>query len=227
MTAGALPQATPLTGAPVFPTSFPAITGTLVHMSTTTLHKPRVTAVAVTALTVATLLSACSDDNKGESTGSVTAAPSATETTPVPLDTRCHTSQLTVTAGPADGAAGSVYRQIVFTNSSGADCTVSGYPGVSLVTGADGATQVGSAADRENSGGTNPVITLSPGQSATADLTITNPGVYGDRCSETPADALKIFPPDERDATVVAVNGLVGCTGADAPVTLRITALRS
>ncbi len=207
----------------------------------TLLPSHRSTAVAAVTLAAVSVLAACGDDDGGDTGGSaggtdagttVTAtdaattgdAPAVTATT---ADDRCHTGGLAVTVGDPEGAAGSVYRTLTFTNSSGADCTLSGYPGVSLVTGADGATQVGAAADREPARqGDAPVITLSPGDTATADLKITNPGVFGDRCTATPADALRVYPPDERDSTVVPVDGLTGCSGEDAPVTLRISQLR-
>jgi hypothetical protein len=189
-----------------------------------------VTAVALAAVVV---LGACSNDGSdSDSAANNTTTPTEAALTGDAPDgsssgadgNRCNTVDLDVTVGDPDGAAGSVYRQLTFTNSSDRDCTVSGYPGVSLV--ADGDTQVGAAADREDAPGEAPVITLSPGDAASADLKISSPGVYGDQCTETPADALKIYPPDERDSTTVTVDGLTGCTGDDAPVTLRISRLQ-
>ena len=75
----------------------------------------------------------------------------------------CATSGLRLTLGVSQGYAGGVYQTIVFTNTSGATCTLYGYPGVSLVS-ASPYTQIGLAAKR---GGTTPVklITLAPGAS--------------------------------------------------------------
>ena len=49
--------------------------------------------------------------------------------------TACATSALQVKLGASDGYAGGVYQTIDFTNSSGSSCTLTGYPGVSLVSG--------------------------------------------------------------------------------------------
>ncbi|WP_312775941.1 DUF4232 domain-containing protein [Corynebacterium variabile] len=201
----------------------------------TPLSSHRTGAVTAVALAAVVVLGACSND----SSDSDNAADGATTTTPTEAaltgdapdgsssgsdGDRCHTSDLDVSVGDPDGAAGSVYRQLIFTNSSDSDCSISGYPGVSLVAGGD--TQVGAAADREDTPGEAPVITLSPGDAASADLKLSNPGVYGDQCTATPADALKIYPPDEKDSTTVTVDGLTGCTGDDAPVTLQISRLQ-
>jgi hypothetical protein len=202
----------------------------------TPLSSHRTGAVTAVALAAVVVLGACSaDGSDSDSAADNTTTPTEAALTGDAPDgsssgssgadgNRCNTVDLDVTVGDPDGAAGSVYRQLTFTNSSDRDCTVSGYPGVSLV--ADGDTQVGAAADREDALGEAPVITLSPGDAASADLKISSPGVYGDQCTETPADALKIYPPDERDSTTVTVDGLTGCTGDDAPVTLRISRLQ-
>ena len=60
----------------------------------------------------------------------------------------CHVSQLKVALGNSEGAAGTIYYRILFTNESGATCSLRGYPGVSSVGGADG-HQIGQAAPRD------------------------------------------------------------------------------
>lgn len=125
---------------------------------------------------------------------------------------RCHTSELTVTAGRGDGAAGSVYHPLIFKNSGDRTCTVAGFPGVSMV-GENNGTQVGAPADRD--AGTADPVTLGPGQSATATLRVVNVQNYGDQCSEAPADGLRIFPPDELDALYLQMPGLTGCSNDD------------
>ena len=64
----------------------------------------------------------------------------------------CATRDLQAKAGVAQGAAGSVYQVIVFTNISNATCTLYGYPGVSLAAGTP-VTQVGQAASRSTVAG--------------------------------------------------------------------------
>jgi hypothetical protein len=108
----------------------------------------------------------------------------------------CATSGLSVTLGPSNGAAGSVYHTIVFTNTSGATCTLYGYPGVSLVS-APPYTQIGLAAQRTS---TTPVttITLASGATASAVLRVVNALNFGSAtCSPTKAAFLRIYPPNQ------------------------------
>ncbi|HEY2263355.1 MAG TPA: DUF4232 domain-containing protein, partial [Streptosporangiaceae bacterium] len=92
------------------------------------------------------------------STTTVTASPSApaasSSNTPAvaapsssAAGTACATSALQVKLGASDGYAGGVYQTIDFTNTSGSSCTLTGYPGVSLVTGPSH-QQLGLAAKR-------------------------------------------------------------------------------
>jgi hypothetical protein len=60
----------------------------------------------------------------------------------------CHAFQLAVTLGGSEGAAGTIYYTIVFTNTSATTCSLRGYPGVSSVGGDDG-HQIGAAASRD------------------------------------------------------------------------------
>ncbi len=108
----------------------------------------------------------------------------------------CATSDLNVTLGPSNGAAGSVEVTIVFTNTSGSTCTLYGYPGVSLVS-APPYTQIGLAAQRSN---TTPVqqVTLATGATASADLRVVDALNFGSStCSPTKAAFLRVFPPNQ------------------------------
>jgi hypothetical protein len=101
-----------------------------------------------------------------------------------------------VTLGVSQGYAGGVYETIVFTNTSGATCTLYGYPGVSLVS-APPYTQIGLAAKRA---GTTPVklITLATGASANALLQVVDALNFGSAtCSPTKAAFLRVFPPNQ------------------------------
>jgi hypothetical protein len=91
-----------------------------------------------------------------------------------------------MTSGPSSGYAGGVDQTIVFTNTSGATCTLYGYPGVSLVS-APPHTQIGLAAQRS---GTTPVklITLASGATASAVLQVVDALNFGTAtCSPTKA----------------------------------------
>lgn len=60
-----------------------------------------------------------------------------TPVTPTPAPTRpgqCSTSDLKLRIGQANGAAGTVFYPVEFTNTSSTACTMYGYPGVAFVT---------------------------------------------------------------------------------------------
>jgi Protein of unknown function (DUF4232) len=108
----------------------------------------------------------------------------------------CATSGLNVTLGASNGAAGSVYQTIVFTNTSGATCTLLGYPGVSLVS-APPYTQIGLAAQRSS---TTPVttVTLASGATASAVLRVVDALNFGSAtCGPTKAAFLRVYPPNQ------------------------------
>ncbi len=103
-----------------------------------------------------------------------------------------------VTTEPGAGAAGSAYRTLTLTNTSGAACDMAGYPGVSYVD-ASG-TQLGAPADRGEPGN---AFTLEPGASATAVLRQANAGNYGADCGAVPAAGVRVYPPGATDSLVL------------------------
>ena len=148
------------------------------------------------------------------------AAPGASGTAPAPASSTipplpegaCATSQLSAEITNEQGAAGSRLVDIVLTNTSDEECTLTGFPGVSAVTGNDG-TQVGPAALRET-GTEAATVTLAPGAQARAGLKITNVGLLdAAACQPQDADGLRIYPPENTDSLYVAVPGLQGCAG--------------
>ena len=64
----------------------------------------------------------------------------------------CATRDLKATVGVAQGAAGSVYQVIDFTNIGTASCSLYGYPGIALAGGSP-VTQIGMAASRSPQAG--------------------------------------------------------------------------
>jgi len=108
----------------------------------------------------------------------------------------CATQSLQVKAGIAQGALGSTYQVIDFTNISSTACTLFGYPGVSLTAGSP-PVQVGAAATRSTVAPAS-LVTLEPGQTANALLRITQALNYSaGTCSPTPTTALQIYPPNQ------------------------------
>lgn len=137
------------------------------------------------------------------------ASPSSTSPTPAPsgsptpgAPTTCTAADLTgsIQDQEGGGAAGSVVVGLVLTNSSDSACLLQGTPGVSYVGHGNG-TQLGAAAAR--SGMTSaPLITLQPGDSATALLRETHAENYAD-CTPVPADGLRVYPPGATDALFI------------------------
>lgn len=108
----------------------------------------------------------------------------------------CATRDLRAALGTANGAAGSVYLPVEFTNVSSATCTLYGYPGVSLLAGSPPA-QVGAAASRTNTAAPT-LVTLAPGQTANALLRVVDALNYPTAtCSPTPATELRVYPPNQ------------------------------
>ena len=150
------------------------------------------------------------------SAGTSSSATAAPETSaPVPSEgiAACTADKLSATVEdtPGGGAAGSVYRDLVLTNTSSEPCTTFGYPGVSYL--GQSGTQVGAPATR--SGGTDAVtVILKPGQSAVATLRETRPENYGEECNMVPVSGLRIFPPDDTAYVNFARAGY-GCTSEE------------
>jgi hypothetical protein len=114
----------------------------------------------------------------------------------------CKSANLTATTDASGGgAAGSVYLQLILTNSGAEPCLLKGYPGVSLTAGATG-DPIGAAATRDD---TTPVsdVVLAPGRSGTATLRYTQASNYPD-CIRTPAAGFRIYPPEDTASLFVA-----------------------
>ncbi len=108
----------------------------------------------------------------------------------------CATRALKAKAGTSQGAAGSVYQNLDFTNISNTACTLYGYPGVSLASGLP-VTQVGAAATRSTAASPT-VVTLQPGQTGSALLRITQALNYpAAECSPKTTTYLQIYPPNQ------------------------------
>jgi Protein of unknown function (DUF4232) len=113
----------------------------------------------------------------------------------------CQTAGLVVWLSNGDGAAGSVFYTMDFTNLSGHTCTLRGYPGVSAVNLNGG--QVGAAAVR-NKVKKVKTITLAQDKTVAAILRVVNAGVFSpSACQPTTAAGLRVFPPNQTASKVV------------------------
>ncbi|HST14078.1 MAG TPA: DUF4232 domain-containing protein [Gaiellaceae bacterium] len=120
----------------------------------------------------------------------VTVAASGRAATPVPS---CATPRLVVWLDTtANGAAGSVYYHLKFTNLSGHACRMRGFPGVSAVTLVG--NRIGKAASRSTS--KVQTVRLAQGKTATALLRVVNTSNYpAPRCRPAIAAGLRVYPP--------------------------------
>ncbi|HET7358098.1 MAG TPA: DUF4232 domain-containing protein [Nocardioidaceae bacterium] len=133
-----------------------------------------------------------------------TPSPSPSPSTAAAADP-CGTEVLTVSLKPGGVAAGSTYQRLVFTNTGNADCSLTGFPGVSYVTGRDG-SQVGAAAERMGSSRT---VSLSPGGSAVAVVQSSDARNYPeDQCRQTPAAGMRVYPPNQTASVFVRDRAL-------------------
>lgn len=108
----------------------------------------------------------------------------------------CASRSLGAKTGISQGAAGSTYVQLVFTNNSAATCTLYGYPGVSLAGGSP-VSQIGLAATQDPAT-PRQLVTLAPGAVASALLRIvTAQNFPAARCGLVTATYLQVYPPNQ------------------------------
>ena len=107
---------------------------------------------------------------------------------------RCQAPSLVVWLDTnGNGAAGSTYYNLQFTNLSGSACELVGFPGVSAV--GLGGSQVGLAAARSLPGGAV-AIRLAPGATATSVIRLTDAANFPSQvCHEVMAAGLRVYPP--------------------------------
>jgi hypothetical protein len=142
---------------------------------------------------------------------------SAIASAPIP---ECTAGNLAVWMSPdrGNGALGSVYYPLDFTNVSNHTCYLVGWPGVSA-TNLNG-KQLGSAADRDSTA-PRQIVNVPPGRTAHAVLRWTDVLLYPSAvCKPTAAALLKIYPPDQTSARR-AFFSLPVCT-APGPIYLSI-----
>lgn len=134
--------------------------------------------------------------------------------------------RVTVNASQGDGAAGSTYLPVDFTNTSSSPCGLYGYPGMSFVTAGDGSgSQIGAAAQQNPSFEKVPVK-LAAGGVAHAWLQVTEAGNYpAATCQPVTAHWLRVYAPGETQALYVS-HAFDACSSASAPL-LTVMPVRS
>ena len=112
----------------------------------------------------------------------------------------CPTAGLVVWMNNEQGAAGTFYSNLNFTNLSGHTCTLRGHPGVSAVN--LGGAQLGQPAAWPSAA--LPTVTLANGTTATAVLAITDVGVFSPAaCHQVTAAGLRVSPPNQFTSKLV------------------------
>ena len=161
---------------------------------------------AATPASAATVHASASSRPAGAGTGSPQASTVPASASPAATGTSaaaCPTRSLSVKPGLAQGAAGSIYQVLDFTNISAVPCTLYGYPGVSLA-GGKPVTQIGLAAARTHN---TPVtlVTLAPRAVASALLRIVAAGNFpAAKCQLVKATYLQIYPPNQTTPVYLA-----------------------
>ncbi len=149
------------------------------------------------------------------------ASASTTPARPVAAVPECRSGQLAVwvAVDMGQGAAGSIYYPLEFTNVSNRKCYLIGWPGVSAIGSRD--RQLGDAATRDSSLPRRTVI-VAPGATAHAILryaqVVNFPRAV---CRPAPATVLRVYPPDQK-VSRTAFFSLMACS-AKGPVYLTIT----
>ena len=126
-----------------------------------------------------------------------------------------------VADGQANGAAGTIYYPLEFTNLSGHSCSMHGFPGVSAIS--RSGRQLGSPARWRSGGGTPRTVIVRPGATVHATLAYSD-AVVGSVTGCDPVSTtseLRIYLPDQRSATFAFFFDLKACSHAG-PIYLAV-----
>jgi hypothetical protein len=117
---------------------------------------------------------------------------------------RCYSSQLAVTPGRAQGAAGSVGQTVQLRNLAHVTCTLEGYPGMLLLNASGHAlpTVVHRGASVTVSARPVSLVTLTPGQSAAFDIGYASATGYANKRCPT-STRVEITPPNDFAALTI------------------------
>ena len=117
-----------------------------------------------------------------------------------------------------NGAAGSIFYNLEFTNLSGHTCTLNGFPFINAVSLTGGLLGHRAAADHTTIPDT---VTVDQGQTVKAVLQIADVGnIPPATCKPVTAAGLRVFPPNQTRAKVVPFP--FGACSASGPVFLQV-----
>jgi hypothetical protein len=145
----------------------------------------------------------------GLGTGSAVVATSSASAAPAAVP-ECASASLAVWISPdlGNGAAGTIYYPLDFTNISNHRCYLVGWPGVSAVNGS--LKQLGDAAVRDTAIPRR-FVDVAPGGTAHAMLLWEDAVVFNPGCGRVTASFLNVYPPDQRAARIAFFDNPV-CT---------------
>ena len=169
-----------------------------------------------------TPVTSSSPTESSSATPSASPSPSVTPTFPTTVKAthRCGTGQLSLSLGQGQGAAGTSYLPIVFTNTGSKPCTLYGFPGVSFLD--SSGKQIGAPA--VHSGGEEGVVTLAPNGTANSQLGLPDPGNFpSGGCNPTTAAKLQVYPPGDFGALTIADSATVCTTDGGATSVTPVT----
>lgn len=192
-------------------------------------QRQRATAGLASIAAIVAVLAGCAAPTAPTSSGAVTPSSTATTVptpTPTPTSTstgrgECDADQLSISAQarPGDSGMGSFFWDLQLTNTSSGECTVEGYPAVSLI-GANSGKPIGAVSENEPGRWfTAAVVPLSPGASAYSLLHLTQAGAYG--CTIVPVTELAVTPPHWDAARRVATPEPIDGCDDDSTVLVR------
>jgi hypothetical protein len=167
-------------------------------------------AAASGVIAVAALATSCTSGGTATPsktvTVTVTSQASPTPATPsVPSGlAQCDVADLKLAVGSSQGAAGTIYYQLNFTNIASSACTMYGYPGVSFVGDRHG-RPIGAPASRSLHGALE-LVTLAPGAVAHVTLAVSNVLTSTSCRHPVTVNWLQVYPPDQFTAIFVPLS---------------------
>jgi len=186
--------------------------------------------LAVSCLTSLALLAAACGSSTPTATPTRTVTVTVTPTSPPataspapPGPQPCATAALKLAVGQANGAAGTIFYPLDFTNTSSSACTMYGYPGVAFVS-SPGGSVIGAPAKRR----TPPapaLVTLAPGATAHATLAVSDVLIGNNCVDKVQVKWVQVYPPDQFSALFAHLSR-PGCADKSL-VTMGVTTVTS
>jgi hypothetical protein len=167
--------------------------------------------LAVCCLTSLALLAAACGSSAPTATPTrtvtVTVTPTSPPTSASPASSGpqpCATTSLKLAVGQANGAAGTIFYPLDFTNTSSSACTMYGYPGVAFVS-SPGGSVIGAPAKRR-SPPVPALVTLAPGATVHATLAVSDVLIGNNCVHKVQVKWVQVYPPDQFSALFARLN---------------------